>query len=169
MTVTFMHKIPFPSLLLLGHSVPQTHLFILEIWCQFRVGFRKLIVATGIALPNVPDNVPGIEHTVGYEDVSIDPDDFEGQSVLVLGMYVRLAARKKLRCMFPPTIKFGIFDLFLILCLRLDHKIYTYLLFLQNNHSVNGGILKLKRKGHYFKFSSNVGFIPEWDCILLLK
>ncbi|KAK3091462.1 hypothetical protein FSP39_019980 [Pinctada imbricata] len=45
----------------------------------------KLIVATGIAEPNVPDNVPGIDYAVGYEDVSIDPDDFEGQSVLVLG------------------------------------------------------------------------------------
>ncbi|KAK3090905.1 hypothetical protein FSP39_015622 [Pinctada imbricata] len=45
----------------------------------------KLIVATGIAEPNVPDIVPGIDYAVGYEDVSINPDDFEGQSVLVLG------------------------------------------------------------------------------------
>lgn len=52
-----------------------------------RFSFRKLIVATGIATPNIPGNVVGMEHVIGYEDVSIDADDFEGQSVLILGMY----------------------------------------------------------------------------------
>jgi hypothetical protein len=47
---------------------------------------RKLIIATGIATPNIPENVSGMEYVVGYEDVSINPDDFEGQSVLILGM-----------------------------------------------------------------------------------
>lgn len=46
---------------------------------------RVLIVATGIATPNIPQNVPGMEYTEGYEDISINPDDFEGQSVLILG------------------------------------------------------------------------------------
>lgn len=45
----------------------------------------KLVVATGIATPNVPQNVDGMEHVIGYEDVSINPEDFEGQSVLILG------------------------------------------------------------------------------------
>ena len=44
-------------------------------------------MATGIATPNIPGNVVGMEHVIGYEDVSIDADDFEGQSVLILGMY----------------------------------------------------------------------------------
>ncbi|KAJ8317913.1 hypothetical protein KUTeg_003004 [Tegillarca granosa] len=47
--------------------------------------YRVLIVATGIATPNIPQNVPGMEYTEGYEDISINPDDFEGQSVLILG------------------------------------------------------------------------------------
>ncbi|OWF55933.1 FAD-dependent oxidoreductase domain-containing protein 2-like [Mizuhopecten yessoensis] len=45
----------------------------------------KVIVATGIAEPNIPKEVPGMEYADGYESVSINPDDFEGQSVLILG------------------------------------------------------------------------------------
>ena len=45
---------------------------------------RYLIVSTGIAKPNVP-NIVGIEHTETYEDISLDQDDFEAQSVLILG------------------------------------------------------------------------------------
>ncbi|XP_033743533.1 FAD-dependent oxidoreductase domain-containing protein 2-like [Pecten maximus] len=45
----------------------------------------KVIVATGIALPNIPTEVPGMEYADGYESVSINPEDFEGQSVLILG------------------------------------------------------------------------------------
>src|SRR5438309_4651161 len=43
-----------------------------------------LVVATGVATPHVPP-IPGIEHAEGYESVSVDPDDFVGQRVLVIG------------------------------------------------------------------------------------
>ena len=48
------------------------------------VCFRRLIIATGIAKPVIPD-IEGIEHTDGYEDMSLNPDDYEGQTVLILG------------------------------------------------------------------------------------
>lgn len=37
---------------------------------------------------NTP-NFEGHEHTESYEDISTNPDDFEGQSVLILGMRIR--------------------------------------------------------------------------------
>ncbi|XP_043931265.1 FAD-dependent oxidoreductase domain-containing protein 2 [Protopterus annectens] len=43
-----------------------------------------LIVATGIWIPNTV-NFPGSEYVEGYESVSIDPYDFAGQTVLILG------------------------------------------------------------------------------------
>jgi thioredoxin reductase len=45
---------------------------------------RCVIVATGWGRPYVPP-VPGIEHAVGYEDVSVDPAAFAGQRVLIVG------------------------------------------------------------------------------------
>ncbi|MBV2354922.1 NAD(P)-binding domain-containing protein [Streptomyces sp. J2-1] len=45
---------------------------------------RRLVVATGVSLPNTPD-IPGVEHAEDYSAVSVDPDDFTGQRVLVLG------------------------------------------------------------------------------------
>uniref|UniRef100_X1ZGH8 FAD-dependent oxidoreductase domain-containing protein 2 n=1 Tax=Capitella teleta TaxID=283909 RepID=X1ZGH8_CAPTE len=45
---------------------------------------RYLILATGLWKPNTPDFV-GSEYVEGYEEVPIDADDFEGQSVLILG------------------------------------------------------------------------------------
>lgn len=44
----------------------------------------KLIIATGVAKPNIPD-LMGIEHVEGYETMSLNPDDYEGQTVLILG------------------------------------------------------------------------------------
>ncbi|XP_057310972.1 FAD-dependent oxidoreductase domain-containing protein 2-like [Hydractinia symbiolongicarpus] len=44
-----------------------------------------LIVSTGMWVENVPKNVPGIEHTEGYPTMSIDTDDYEGQTVLIIG------------------------------------------------------------------------------------
>ena len=41
----------------------------------------------------IPD-IEGIEHTDGYEDMSLNPDDYEGQTVLILGEYTEL----KLKC-----------------------------------------------------------------------
>eukprot|EP00061_Rhincodon_typus_P016451 g44677.t1 len=43
-----------------------------------------LLVATGMWVPNTPD-FPGSEHVEGYESVSVDPADFVGQTVLILG------------------------------------------------------------------------------------
>lgn len=50
-----------------------------EIFCG-----RRLIVATGLSKPFVPP-IPGIELTESYCDVSVDPDDFLGQRVLIIG------------------------------------------------------------------------------------
>ncbi|XP_045728558.1 FAD-dependent oxidoreductase domain-containing protein 2 [Mirounga angustirostris] len=43
-----------------------------------------LFVATGLSVPNQVD-FPGSEYVEGYESVSVDPKDFEGQNVLILG------------------------------------------------------------------------------------
>eukprot|EP01045_Picozoa_sp_COSAG04_P004131 COSAG04_NODE_175_length_21521_cov_167.404071_23_plen_76_part_00 len=43
-----------------------------------------VVAATGLHVPFVPA-IQGIEHAEGYEDMVVDPEDFEGQSVLVLG------------------------------------------------------------------------------------
>ncbi|XP_006156574.1 FAD-dependent oxidoreductase domain-containing protein 2 [Tupaia chinensis] len=43
-----------------------------------------LLVATGLSVPNQVD-FPGSEHVEGYESVSVDPEDFVGQNVLILG------------------------------------------------------------------------------------
>lgn len=45
---------------------------------------RRLVMATGVSKPYVPD-VEGIEHAELYGDVSIDPEDFADQRVLILG------------------------------------------------------------------------------------
>ena len=47
--------------------------------------FRRLIVATGVWKPVIP-NVRGIEYTEGYETMSLDTEDYEGKTVLILGM-----------------------------------------------------------------------------------
>ncbi|MEN1678198.1 MAG: NAD(P)-binding domain-containing protein [Planctomycetota bacterium] len=45
---------------------------------------RALVIATGLAAPYVPD-IPGIEQTENYWDCSIEPEDFAGQRVMVIG------------------------------------------------------------------------------------
>ncbi len=45
---------------------------------------RRLIVAAGVTKPVIPD-VPGIEHAEIYTTVSVDPEDFKNQRVLVVG------------------------------------------------------------------------------------
>ncbi len=47
--------------------------------------FRTVVVATGMHTPNLP-NIEGSEYIENYETVSVNPDDFEGQTVLILGM-----------------------------------------------------------------------------------
>ncbi|XP_051015860.1 FAD-dependent oxidoreductase domain-containing protein 2 isoform X1 [Acomys russatus] len=43
-----------------------------------------LLVATGLSVPVLVD-FPGSEHVEGYESVSVNPEDFVGQNVLILG------------------------------------------------------------------------------------
>src|SRR6185295_8492137 len=45
---------------------------------------RRLIMATGAGKPYVPA-IPGIELAENYFDVSVEPEDFAGQRVLILG------------------------------------------------------------------------------------
>jgi thioredoxin reductase len=45
---------------------------------------RCLIVATGFSKAYIPD-IPGIEFAEGYEDVSMNPDDFLNQRVFIIG------------------------------------------------------------------------------------
>ena len=62
---------------------PESALFVLTAGdAEFRA--RRLIVATGVTKPYVPQ-FPGVELTDQYADVSVDPDDFTDQRVLILG------------------------------------------------------------------------------------
>jgi len=45
---------------------------------------NHLVIATGVSKPFIPD-IPGIEHTENYTQVSVDKKDFINQKVLVLG------------------------------------------------------------------------------------
>jgi thioredoxin reductase len=45
---------------------------------------KRLIMATGVSKPYVPD-IAGIEHAELYADASIDPEEFANQRVLILG------------------------------------------------------------------------------------
>ncbi|XP_050391340.2 FAD-dependent oxidoreductase domain-containing protein 2 [Patella vulgata] len=67
-----------------NESAPDGHLFYMNDQTGKQYICRTLIAATGMWKPNIPE-VPGIEYTEGYEDVSLNPEEFEGQTVLVLG------------------------------------------------------------------------------------
>jgi len=45
---------------------------------------KRLIVATGVSKQHVPD-IDGVEHAEPYSDVSVSPQDFTGQKVLIIG------------------------------------------------------------------------------------
>jgi thioredoxin reductase len=45
---------------------------------------RRLVMATGVSRPNIPD-IPGIETAEEYGTVSVDPEDFTDQRVLIIG------------------------------------------------------------------------------------
>lgn len=45
---------------------------------------RRLVMATGVSKPFIPD-VPGIEHAELYGEVSLDPENFANQRVLIIG------------------------------------------------------------------------------------
>jgi cation diffusion facilitator CzcD-associated flavoprotein CzcO len=44
-----------------------------------------VVMASGIDLPNVPDNVDGIDLAEGYEDLPSTGEGFEGQTVAIFG------------------------------------------------------------------------------------
>lgn len=46
---------------------------------------RRLLVATGLSRPHVPPDVPGIELASTYAEMSVDPADYRGQRVVVVG------------------------------------------------------------------------------------
>uniref|UniRef100_A0A670XUS6 L-amino-acid oxidase n=1 Tax=Pseudonaja textilis TaxID=8673 RepID=A0A670XUS6_PSETE len=60
------------------------HYFILRDQNDQNYKCSVLLVATGMWVPHEV-NFPGSEYVEGYESVSIDPKDFVGQSVLILG------------------------------------------------------------------------------------
>jgi thioredoxin reductase len=57
-----------------------------DVTCQDGASFpaRRVIVATGFGAMNVPA-IPGIETTERYWDVSVDPEEFVDQRVLIIG------------------------------------------------------------------------------------
>ncbi|XP_066917263.1 FAD-dependent oxidoreductase domain-containing protein 2-like [Clytia hemisphaerica] len=46
---------------------------------------KVLIVSTGMWVENYPKDVPGIDLTEGYPEMSINKDDYDGKSVLIIG------------------------------------------------------------------------------------
>lgn len=58
--------------------------FVLHIAPHQTISCGTVIVGTGMWMPNKP-KFKGEEFVVGYEDISINPIDFEGKSVLILG------------------------------------------------------------------------------------
>ncbi|XP_040400734.1 FAD-dependent oxidoreductase domain-containing protein 2 [Cygnus olor] len=60
------------------------HYFVLTDQNRQNYKCSSLLVATGTWVPNVV-NFPGSEYVEGYETVSINPEDFAGQTVLILG------------------------------------------------------------------------------------
>ncbi|MCZ9336994.1 NAD(P)-binding domain-containing protein, partial [Streptomyces sp. TRM76130] len=45
---------------------------------------RRVVVATGVSLPNVPD-IPGVELAERYDSFDPDPETFTDQRVLIIG------------------------------------------------------------------------------------
>ena len=45
---------------------------------------KRLVIATGVSKPFIPE-IPGIELTQNYTKVSVDPEDFINQKVLIIG------------------------------------------------------------------------------------
>lgn len=60
------------------------HHFLLEDQKEQEYACNVLLVATGLSLANQL-KFPGEEYTEGYETISVDPSNFTGQSVLILG------------------------------------------------------------------------------------
>ncbi|KAK3737352.1 hypothetical protein RRG08_036756 [Elysia crispata] len=65
-------------------ALPDGHLYRMEDQRGQQYSCRNVILATGMSVPHIP-KMKGIDLARGYESVSVDPDDFEGKSVLILG------------------------------------------------------------------------------------
>jgi hypothetical protein len=52
-------------------------------------------VTSGLSAPNIPKH---LEHIEGYETISLDPKNYEGKSVLVLGNLCLFLSRNKENC-----------------------------------------------------------------------
>ncbi|CAG5131919.1 unnamed protein product, partial [Candidula unifasciata] len=72
-----IHKVP-------NATAPDGHVFQMNDQRNQCYTCRTLIMATGISTPNIPQ-VQGIELAKGYESVSINPEDYEAKTVLILG------------------------------------------------------------------------------------
>ncbi|XP_022795419.1 FAD-dependent oxidoreductase domain-containing protein 2-like [Stylophora pistillata] len=46
---------------------------------------KNLVISTGIAVENLPRKFKGFEYTESYSEMSTNPDDYEGQTVLIIG------------------------------------------------------------------------------------
>eukprot|EP00794_Sanderia_malayensis_P008745 gene8745-9679_t len=46
---------------------------------------KTLIVSTGLWVENIPRNITGIENTVSYSKMSVNPDDYEGKTIFIIG------------------------------------------------------------------------------------
>lgn len=46
---------------------------------------KNVIMSTGISVENLPRKFKGFEHTESYSEISTNPDDYEGQTVLIIG------------------------------------------------------------------------------------
>ena len=53
-------------------------------WTVSQLTWLLLLRQTGLSIPNVPNYV-GAEHLQVYDSMSVDPDDYRGQSLLVVG------------------------------------------------------------------------------------
>lgn len=62
----------------------EKDLFWIELTDGTRYAVRNLLLATGLFQAYIPD-IPGIENSVPYNTMSIEPDDYANQRVLILG------------------------------------------------------------------------------------
>jgi acyl-CoA synthetase (AMP-forming)/AMP-acid ligase II/thioredoxin reductase/acyl carrier protein len=65
-------------------KISKNDTFCIEDQHQNKYTARVVIIATGCSKPFIPE-ITGIELTENYNDMSIDPDHFKGQRVLILG------------------------------------------------------------------------------------
>nr|VFJ94777.1 MAG: Pyridine nucleotide-disulphide oxidoreductase [Candidatus Kentron sp. LFY] len=58
--------------------------FLIDFENQVAVEAKRIIVATGLFKPRIPE-IPGIELAEQYVDISIDPEDYQNQRILIIG------------------------------------------------------------------------------------